>query len=202
MDPITPNAIAARLFDDIRSGALPPAAVLRQDELAARFGVSRQPIRLALQSLRAAGLVSVRPDRSLQVVGISREQLHDLVATRVLVEREALRLAIPRRGSKDVLEAAQMQQRLELETEPRLLEELDQAFHAALYRPCGNLRLLRLICELRSEDRRPYVEQAPGSANRSRWKKHHRRILKTYEAGDSDACLAALEQHLAELVER
>ena len=202
MDPITTSAIAARLRREIETGALPPASVLRQDELAARFGVSRQPIRLALQSLRTAGLVAVRADRSLEVVGISREQLRDLVATRVLVEREALRLAVPRREKKHLLEAVQMQQRLELETEPRLLAELDQAFHTALYRPCENSRLLSLIGELRSEDRRPYSEQAPGTYNRSRWKKDHRRILKTYEAGDCDACLAALEQHLMELLER
>jgi DNA-binding GntR family transcriptional regulator len=202
MDPMAASRIAAQLSEEIRTGALPAGSVLRQDELAARFGVSRQPIRLALQLLRASRLLGVRLDRSLEVVAITKEQLHDLVATRVLVEREALRLAIPHRLKKDAVAAAQMQQRLELETDPRILEQLDQAFHTALYRPCGNLRLLSLICDLRAEDRRPYREQAPGSRQRSRWRKDHRRILRTYEAGDADACAAALEEHLTELLER
>jgi DNA-binding GntR family transcriptional regulator len=151
--------------------------------------------------LRASGLLTLRPDRSLDVAGITKEQLRDLVATRILIEREALRLAIPQRKKMNILEAEQMQQRLELETDPAVLEELDKGFHAALYQPCKNLRLLALIGDLRSEHRRPYSDQPLGSATRARWKKDHRRILMAYVAGDVAAALAALEAHLSGLAE-
>jgi DNA-binding GntR family transcriptional regulator len=82
------------------------------------------------------------------------------------------------------------------------LEALDDAFHSALYKPCENVRLLRLISELRSEDRRPYREQTVGSAKRALWSKQHRRLLRQYAAGDVDAALLALEQHLSALKER
>lgn len=202
MDPHLPNGIANQLSDEIRGGRIPPGSVLRQDALAARFGVSRQPIRLALQLLRASGLLTLRLDRSLEVAGITQKQLRDLVATRILIEQEALRLAIRQRMKKNILEAEQMQQRLELETDPATLEELDKGFHAALYQPCKNLRLLALIGDLRSEHRRPYSDQPLGSVARTRWKKDHRRILKAYVAGDAAAALAALEDHLRGLVEK
>src|SRR5262245_29812882 len=103
MDPRLANGIANQLSDEIRAGLLAPGSILRQDALAVRFGVSRQPIRLALQLLRASGLLTLRPDRSLEVAAITKEQLRDLVATRILIEREALRLAIPQRMKKNIL---------------------------------------------------------------------------------------------------
>jgi DNA-binding GntR family transcriptional regulator len=199
---MSPKHVIDQLAEDIRFGRLPPGMVLRQAELATRFGLSRQPIRLALQSLRESGLLRVRPDRSLEVADLSTEQLRDLVAVRLLIEREALRLALPKRQARDVLEATQIQQRQELESDPRIIEQLDLAFHTALYRPCGNARLLKLVEGLRSEDRRPYHEQPIGSKSRERWARQHRRILKMYNAGDSAGADAALTEHLSTLEER
>jgi DNA-binding GntR family transcriptional regulator len=202
MDPKLPSAISQQLEDDIRFGRLPPGAVLHQEVLAARFGVSRQPIRLAIQSLRAAGLLALRQDRSVEVAGPSREELRELVAIRSLLECEALRIALLRRTEQSVLEARHLQEHLEIERDPRQLEALDNAFHNALYKPCGNSRLLRLISELRSEDRRPYSEQKMGSAKRALWSKQHRRLLRQYADGNDSGALLALEQHLSALMER
>jgi DNA-binding GntR family transcriptional regulator len=157
---------------------------------------------MALEVLRASGLVAVRRDRSIEVVGVTAEALRDLVALRFLVEREALLLAVARRVRRDVTEAAHLQARLECETKPDLLEEMDCAFHSALYKPCGNARLLKLIEELRREDRRPYSEQQAGSAKRSKWCKQHRKLLELYADGESDRAVVALEEHLAELTRR
>ena len=202
MDPRSPTAISAQLQEDIRLGRLPEGTILHQEALASRFGVSRQPIRLAIQSLRATGLVTLRHDRSVEVTEPSREELRDLVAVRLILESEALRMAFPRRTEKNVLEAKHLQERLEIEHDPRQLEALDNAFHNALYRTCENARLLRLVSDLRSEDRRPYGEQPAGSKKRALWSKQHRRILRHYATGDSNAALSALEQHLSVLKER
>jgi DNA-binding GntR family transcriptional regulator len=202
MDPKTPLTISRQLEEDIRLGRLARGAVLHQEVLASRFGVSRQPIRLAIQSLRTAGLVALRQDRSVEVTGPSTEELRELVAIRVVLEGEALRMALPRSTDQNLLEATHLQERIEIENDPRQLEVLDNAFHNALYKPCENSRLLRLISELRSEDRSPYSEQKKGSVKRTLWSKQHRRLLRQYAAGDCDGALRALEQHLSALVER
>jgi DNA-binding GntR family transcriptional regulator len=199
MDPSSGSEIARCLQEDIRLGRLPQGSILRQEALAERFGVSRQPIRLAIEALRTSGLVAVRRDRSVEVVGISADALRDLLSVRVLVEREALVLAMPHLTERDVLAARQLQERIEVETEPRLLEELDVAFHAALYKPCNNARLLVLIEELRREDRRPYREQPAGSAARAKWSRQHRKVLSKCAAGDAAGAVAVLEEHLADL---
>jgi DNA-binding GntR family transcriptional regulator len=202
MDPEASTAISKQLEEDIRLGRLVRGAVLHQEVLASRFGVSRQPIRLAIQSLRTAGLVALRQDRSVEVTGPSREELCELVTIRLILECEALRIALPQSTEQNVLEATHLQERQEIEEDPRRLETLDNAFHNALYRPCKNARLLRLISELRSEDRRPYREQEVGSAKRALWSKQHRRLLRHYTAGDCGGALRALEQHLSALKER
>ena len=202
MDPNSPLQIADRLRDEIRAGALPAGATLQQEELAARFGVSRQPIRLALESLRASGWVEAGRGRSVKVTEMSADTLRHLVAVRRLVEGEALALAMPHRGDREVLEATHLQERIELETDPKALEDLDSAFHAVLYRAGGNPRLLTLVEELRREDRRPYHEQQPASDRRDAWTRQHRDLLDAFRAGDVARAGAVLDTHLAHLLER
>ena len=197
MDPTTAaRTIGAQLEQDIRRGRLPAGAVLHQVQLAERFAVSRQPIRLAIEGLRAAGLVVARRDRSVEVSRVPAEAVAQLLAVRRLVEREAIALALPRLGPRDLLAARQIQERLEIETDAKALEELDCAFHAALYQACGNHRLLQLIDDLRREDLRAYRQQPIGSSQRDRLRREHRGLLARCAAGDIAGAIAALDRHL------
>jgi DNA-binding GntR family transcriptional regulator len=191
-----PNLIADTLRRDIETRALPPDAVLRQEELAERFGVSRQPVRQALDRLLAEGLVLRRSDRSLAVAGLSDEESRELTALRILVEGEALRLSLPQLDAKALRRATRLAEDLAEEEEPAAIEELDVAFHAALYAACGNARLLRLIDGLRREGRRAYTVQPRGSAFRAAMAVQHEAILAACRAGDGAAAVAALSDHL------
>ena len=202
MDPNLIRSIAEQLRDDIRNGRLAPGETLRQESIAERFGVSRQPVRLAIASLRSQGWITPTRGRRLAVANMTDDARCELVNVRRLIEGEALTLAMPKRTDRDVLLARQVQERLEIETIPRQLEELDNAFHSALYAPCRNGRLLRLAAELRGEDRRPYEEQPLGSVKRRRWTRQHRLLLEAYSEGNADAALAILDSHLNELSRR
>jgi DNA-binding GntR family transcriptional regulator len=197
MDPRLPATIASGLQDDIRTGRLPPGSVLRQEELAGRFGVSRQPIRQVIEILRGTGLVAPRRDRSVEVVAPSADAQRELLAVRLLLEQDALARAIPNLHDSDLLQARQIQERLEQADDPAVIEELDTGFHAALYQPCGNLRLLRLIETLRREDLRPYASQPRGSSRRSRWAREHRSLLRACAARDAAQASALLATHLS-----
>jgi DNA-binding GntR family transcriptional regulator len=69
------NAIRRQLADQIFNGEFPPNGKLDESELAARFGVSRTPIREALVQLDAAGLVEIRPRRGAVIVPIDKERI-------------------------------------------------------------------------------------------------------------------------------
>jgi DNA-binding GntR family transcriptional regulator len=78
--------IYAWLHKAILNGTLAPGQVLRQEELAAQFKTSRVPLREALQSLQAEGLVVLRPRRGYAVSLLDAQQLAGLMQMRILVE--------------------------------------------------------------------------------------------------------------------
>ncbi|MAZ34086.1 MAG: transcriptional regulator, partial [Thalassospira sp.] len=143
-----PNKITETLQSEIENGTLAPGTILKQERLAERFGVSRQPVRQALERLLANGLLTKRSDRSLAVNGLSANEARELSQIRISLESTALILSIPHLTQRDLRKAIRLNDDLFEEEAPAIIEELDIAFHRTLYAPCGNGRLLQMIDEL------------------------------------------------------
>jgi DNA-binding GntR family transcriptional regulator len=190
------NEIVVVLRREIEGGMLAPGAVLKQELLAERFGVSRQPVRQALDRLLASGLLDRRPDRSLAVAGLSEEQARELAQIRASLERTALRTSLPALTDSDLRKARRLNEDLVEEEDPRTLEELDIEFHRTLYKRCGNARLLGMIDDLRRESRRAYQRQPKGSDERVILHAEHGAIIDACERHDIAAALKALSHHL------
>src|SRR6476660_5318457 len=90
-DPETTKAdeIGAALERSILFGELPPGTMLRQEQLAEQYGVSRTPIREALRRLDALGLVVFRPNRGVLVRAPSRDELRQTIVARAALEGAA-----------------------------------------------------------------------------------------------------------------
>src|ERR1700685_4283360 len=71
---------------EIGPGKLPPGYLLREAELAARFGVSKTPLREAFVRLEKDGFVEIAPYRSAVVAGYSRQDLREIYEVRELLE--------------------------------------------------------------------------------------------------------------------
>lgn len=86
------DQIVARLRSDVRNGVLPPGEPLREVQLARRFGVSRSPIRQALQQLTAEGVLHARPNCGTVVAMPPTEEVRDALYTcRARLEAIAVR---------------------------------------------------------------------------------------------------------------
>jgi DNA-binding GntR family transcriptional regulator len=154
------DEIAYRLRSEILDGKLPLGARLQHEELAARFGVSRTPIREALRQLQALNLVVVTPNRGATVRVLSRNELLEVYELRAELEGFACELACERASEADLAELDQAQLRLSAAVASRkqLPEvELDasmagwnDAFHACIHRAAGNHQLIRSIEQLQS----------------------------------------------------
>jgi DNA-binding GntR family transcriptional regulator len=83
------SSVAERLRSDILDGRLKPGEWLRQERLAQVYGVSQMPVREALKSLEAEGLVEHVPYRGVRVVAFSADDVEDLYATRSFLEGRA-----------------------------------------------------------------------------------------------------------------
>ena len=192
-----PNSIAETLRQDIEAGALAPGAPLQQEEVARRFGVSRQPVRQAFDRLSAEGLLRRRSDRTLVVAGLTAEEAAEITGIRILLESEALRLAFPHIDERTLRTARRIAADLTEEDDPVRIEELDVAFHATLYKGCGNRRLHHMIESLRRESRRAYQTQPKGSVSRRQFADEHDALLRACEDKDLPGAMSILARHLS-----
>jgi DNA-binding GntR family transcriptional regulator len=90
------DLLRARILD----GDLAPGRRLVERELVEQYDVARHTLRSALRRLEAAGLVTVEPNRGARVARLEPEDLADLFALRLALEREAAHLALERGGGR------------------------------------------------------------------------------------------------------
>lgn len=134
--PVASERIARALAEEILRGTLKPGARLRQEEIAARFGASRLPVREALRMLEADGLVELTANRGGTVTRLSLEECGFLYGIRELVEPLVLGESIPHLAAADVERIQDLRQRAE---SARSVEEFlaaDRALHLATYAAC------------------------------------------------------------------
>jgi DNA-binding GntR family transcriptional regulator len=87
----------------ILSGPIRPGTVLVQEQLAEQLGISRTPVRDALDRLANEGLVVRSPGGRIQVAPFSLDELHEKYAVRQALETLALRLAAPHLAGQPML---------------------------------------------------------------------------------------------------
>ncbi|WP_426752382.1 GntR family transcriptional regulator [Myxococcus sp. Y35] len=195
-----PGVLEQTLRDEIERGHLPPGTPLKQEELAARFGVSRQPVRAVLERLLAASLLTRMPDRTVAVSEWNPKQARDLIGVRIALETEALRLSLPHLDDATIRKARRVSEVLLDEEEAEEIERLDVRFHNLLYGFCGNDRLGKMIEDLRREGRRIYSMQPRQSQVRTALFEEHQAILAACENRDAKRAVDALSRHLANTI--
>ncbi len=89
------------LEEEILTGSIKPGTRLDETMLAERFGVSRTPIREALQQLAAAGLIQIQPRRGATVVELPASTLVEMFDVMAELEAMAVRLASRRHTDDD-----------------------------------------------------------------------------------------------------
>jgi DNA-binding GntR family transcriptional regulator len=90
----TPSIIAGRLRDAVARGEFQPGQQLTEAALAASFGVSRGPLREAMQRLTQEGLLVSHRNRGLFVMDLDEPTIRDIYLARAAIERTAVRRAV------------------------------------------------------------------------------------------------------------
>lgn len=144
--PRTAGQSAARLIRQrILTGALEPGAMLNQNELALQLGMSRIPIRDALRSLSAEGLVHLRAHATASVATLSLTDLEELYEIRLALEPRLCRLALRSLTSDDTDAMATILSELEHADDAETWLPLNNAFHEALYGKSLRPRSIQII---------------------------------------------------------
>ncbi len=115
--PATPALIADALREAITYGDIKAGMPLRQDHIAAEFGVSHIPVREALKELVAEGLAVFVKNRGVVVSELSPDVAWELTEYRGVLEGQMARWAVPLMKSQDFTEAKDILDRLDRETD-------------------------------------------------------------------------------------
>lgn len=192
----TASALAQRLREAIDAGRWRPGELLRQEQIAAEYGVSRIPVREALAQLHSEGLLEIAHYRGARVSRPQAGVIDELFDLRLLVEGDLLARALEGHDQRSLRELKRLQDALE-DADDRLgWIAGDIAFHEALYRPAQRPRSLALFRQLRAPIDR-FAVQALGPRSRKQgWADEHRQLIAAVAAGDAAAARAVLEQHL------
>ncbi|TGN65216.1 GntR family transcriptional regulator [Nocardioides eburneiflavus] len=197
------SIVTERLRADIVDGTLEPGSQLSEVELAASFGVSRGPVREALQRLVQEGLLLSEPHRGVFVPVLTDEDVHDVYVAREALESAAVRSIIAS-GSTDVASTsldrfvAQMEQ-AEAAGDWQTVGNVDLEFHVALVDATSSPRLKRMFTTVISETRLCLGVLTAAEA-RDDLVEEHRLISEAIREGDTERALAVLKKHFDDAV--
>lgn len=193
---ISADVIAGAIRMDIWQGNLLSGQPLRQDEIAARFGVSKIPVREALFQLKAEGLVTFFPNRGAVVSELSPAEVDEIYAMRAALEVIALQRAILRLTIADLAKGEEILAALDQEQNVARWSDLNWQFHAILYNPANMLRLMETVKTLHYNVSRYLILYLAGMEYQTTSQAEHRAILGACRRGDIQAATRYLQDHL------
>jgi DNA-binding GntR family transcriptional regulator len=140
--------IAASLREAILSGELAPGQRIRQEEVAARLGASRLPVREALRMLEAEGLTEHEANKGSRVPFLDLQEVAVLYKMRERLEPLALAESLMQLSEEQVAHMEEVQERIEADTDLARFLALDRDFHLTSYAGCATDHLLATVHRL------------------------------------------------------
>lgn len=191
-------AALEQLRSIILAGMAPPGAPINVDDVAARLMISRIPVREALKTLIAEGLVEHKDRGGFSVCHITRGELAELYMVREALEQAALRAAVERATVEDDLAVRRAYDDLTSSVDAhngRRHQRGSKEFHFAMARACGMRRLLGMLEQAwnLTLPAQPMAYLSP--QGQQALHDDHRAMVDAFLARDSDMLLAISALH-------
>jgi DNA-binding GntR family transcriptional regulator len=207
--PPLPELIYSRLREQILDGTLAPGEELGQEYLAKQFGVSRVPLREALNRLQAEGFIVLRPRFGFAVTSLNRDEIVEIFELRMVVEEHALVVATQARTADDVQELAELLRRFEaLQPKDKSAPDFEQwcvlnrEFHERLVASSRRKRLCDMVMKLR-DSVEPYIRiESNLSGHVHQAEAEHRAIFRAFKKGDAETAGRLTREHCGSTLER
>ena len=190
------------LYEEIGSLNLLPGAKISEAEIAAKFGISRQPVRDAFSKLGNLNLLLIRPQKATVVKKFSLKSIKTARFVRLSVEVEVLRKAME---MWDGSYLAHFEESLELQSKARVdkdvdaFHKLDYNFHKMLCRSAGVAFAFDIISRNKTEVDRLCVLSLTAQDGMAALIGDHEQLIKQIRAGDGSALDKTIRLHLSRL---
>ena len=182
-----------------------PGDILNEVELAEEFGVSRTPVRTALQELERDSLLNIVPRYGAQVAAIDFRNVRALFDLTKQLDPYATRLAVKRVTKKQLEELKTIINRLEAMTSTTNYQEAineDEKFHDILFKACGNIWLTKMAESLHIHTERLWHFCNDYFDDMSMFTRTFRLIVKAIEDQDEDAAEKYAREHIDDFLDR
>src|SRR4051812_24137890 len=140
--------IAAYLRESILFGDIQPGQWIRQEEVAARLGTSRLPVREALRMLEAEGLTEHEANKGSRVPLLDQHEVDVVYQMRERLEPLALTESLPHLSPEQIGHMEHVQDRIEADVQLTGFLVLDREFHLTSYTACPSEQLVSTVSRL------------------------------------------------------
>ncbi len=191
-----------RIKEAIRNADLEPGQPLSETKLSKLLGISRTPVREAIQQLAQEGLVQIIPGRAVTVASLSVQEVMNAVHVRSILEPEVTRLAAVSISPDDLENLWSVIQEMKgaIDNEDRnAWAKADNRFHEILSASCPNKLLGDMVIQVRN--RISYLS-TDNQTNHNRMlacTQEHRQVTEAIAAGNPQAAEKAMRNHLNKL---
>jgi DNA-binding GntR family transcriptional regulator len=196
--PSSPSRVAATLREEILNGTLAPGDRLSQEDIALRFGVSRQPVRDALRQLEGDGLITMVANAGAWVSKLSESECYEAYQVRERLEPLLLSQSIPNLKPAQIQRLTELVSEIEKATDLEQFLRLDREFHLLSYAGAapGMLReFVERIWNTTQHYRRAFAKLS-GFITSEVTHMEHKLILDGIVRRDSPQAEKALEGHI------
>ncbi|MEG9247125.1 GntR family transcriptional regulator [Arthrobacter sp. Soc17.1.1.1] len=184
----------------IASGELAAGSWLRETTLADRIGVSRTPIREALNRLAAEGLVELSRNKGAQVVSFSPDDVAGLYDVRAGFEPHAVLLSVPKLTDDDITELASLSERMEAVVaeggDLAGLGALNAAFHGIFIERCGNRHVATALQSVMRPAVVAHTFRKYSAEALRRSMQHHAELVAAAAARDGEWAESVMRTHI------
>lgn len=185
------------ILQAIDTGLYRPGSRLVESELAERFGVSRTPIREALQRLETQSLLT-RDGRSLIVASLDHDQMAQLYAVRAELEALAARLAAKHAADEEIRVLREMvAEDHALLEDPQALSRANRRFHKQIHLASHNRYLVQQLDLVHRSMALMATTSLAAEGRGENALAEHAQIVEAIANGDGERAARALRDHLS-----
>lgn len=199
-------SVHRRIRQLVLSGELAPGSPLSVPALATRLGVSRSPVREAVQQLIYEGLAVSTPHAGAKVAAVDDERIREVLAVRAVLDGLAAATAATRLTDADLDKLAAViaaqETNLDDTTDAARDAQLDLEFHSFIRDASGNSCLADESARLEAQAHLYRGDLWCSARNRRVALREHRRILEALESGHPESARMAAEAHVHGLMTR
>ena len=194
----TSSAVTQLLRQNLDRGRWASGEPLRQEEIAAEFGVSRVPVREALFQLQAEGLVQMVPNKGMYVRNATQAELREWFRLRLLIETDILEQAVPLHDAASINRLETVQAALDKARAVADWIAGDREFHEALHAPAQRPEAMAIVRRLRFLVDRFYFARMKPTTRAQAWHEEHHALIRAVRRRDANAAVRVLRAHLAD----